>query len=174
MPHGLMVPLGEVARSKSLRPRASEPDVEPLRRHVDAMIIEDFKPLLRLYLEELGKVRGLELKNWQPIETVDVAVSLFSIFRPQLVITDLSLTGGGTEGYEILSKIKSVAPETLVVLTTSNYFPWGHDAFSETARSMGFDAVFSKLDIPAPGELHPTPHIEHLKAYLEKLVKGCH
>jgi hypothetical protein len=173
MPNGLTVHLGDVARAKSVKPKAFEPEAEHIRR-IDTLVFEDFKPLLKLYISELGRVRGIDIKNWQAIESFDLAMSLFYVFRPQLVITDLSLTGGGTEGYAILEHIKSDSPNTLVVLTTSNYVPWGNDAFSNEVRSRGFDAVFPKLDIPAPGERHPTPHIEHLKSYLGKLVQNYH
>ncbi len=171
MPHGLTVTLGEVANSK--RPRVQEPHVEPIRRHLDAVVFEDFPPLLRLYLKELRKVRGIELRNSGIVESVGQAMSVFDAVHPDIVITDLQLTSGNTEGYEILRRVKEASPITVVVLTTSNYLPEGHDAFSEEVRSKGFDAVFPKLDHVRPGE-PMKPHIEDLKAFLEYMTRIVH
>lgn len=171
MPHGLTVTLGEVANSK--RPRVQEPHVEPIRRQLDAVVFEDFPPLLKLYLKELRKVRGIGLRNSGVVESIPQAMAVFDAVHPDIVITDLQLTLGNTEGYEILRLVKHASPATFVILTTSNYDPCGHDAFSEEVRSKGFDAVFPKLDHVQPGE-PMKPHIEALKAFLEHMTRLVH
>jgi CheY-like chemotaxis protein len=169
--HGLTVTLGEAANSR--RARMSDPHVEPIRRHVDAVIFEDCSLILKLYLKELRKVRGLEIKNSDTIESVEQAMAVFGKAHPDLVITDLQLTSGHLEGYEILRRVKERSPLTYVILTTSNYSSAGNDDFSRECRSKGFDAVFPKLDIIAPGE-PMIPHIDALKAFLEEFTLVVH
>ena len=171
MPTGLTATVREMADSK--RPRPQEPHVEPIRRHVDVVVFEDFRPLLRLYLKELRKVRGLEMRNSETVESVEQAMSVFGTAHPDVVITDLQLTSGHTEGYEILRRVRQISPITYVILATQNYKSGGHDEFSEEVRAAGFDAVFPKLDAVRPGE-PMKPHIEELKTFLELFTRVVH
>ena len=72
--------------------------------------------------------------------------------RPDVVITDLSLDEGGTEGFEILKRIRKISPQTKVGLATSSYHPEKSDEINREIRKQGFDALFQKHDIQAMSE----------------------
>ncbi len=110
------------------------------------MIIEDTQVLLDLYLERLGRLKDVMVCNRGAVESADDALTLFLAHRPDIVVTDLSLTQGGTEGFDILRRIKERSPATRVILTSSVYRPENTDELSLEIKAAPFDAAFNKFD----------------------------
>ena len=78
--------------------------------------------------------------------TVEEAESLLEAETFDLVIVDLSLTGRvGTEGLELISKMRQRAPATQVVLFTG----YGSPEIEREARRRGVDDYWEKT-IPIP------------------------
>ncbi|MFN7991066.1 MAG: response regulator [Candidatus Micrarchaeia archaeon] len=160
--------------AKFKRARIQDPITEPLIKPLRVVVIEDFPPLLRLYLKELKKVTGIQVEPSSTVESIEGALNIFERAVPDIVITDLSLTEGRTEGFDILKIVKAKSPSTTVILTSSAYDPSSNDPFAQEIRSHGFDAVFPKLDHPLKDESPPKPRIEHLKNYLGRMNSGIH
>ena len=140
---GLRVKLGEAATFRSFR---HNPGFEPANRLVRLAIFEDSSFLLNLYVQRLGKQRSIDIRNSKTVQTVEEALSVFKKELPDIVITDLSLTPKGTEGFEINKRIRALAPNTIVVLTSSVYSP-KESGISEKMRKEKFDAIFHKMDL---------------------------
>ena len=81
------------------------------------LIVEDEKPLLELYKNEL------EEEGWEvmPLESGEKILECIEAFGPDLVILDIRL--GGTEGLRVLEQIKSHDVNLPVILNSaySNY-----------------------------------------------------
>ena len=123
-----------------------EPKAEPIRRAVRVAIFEDNPMVIFAYREIFSLNSNVRVLNCKPTLSVDEAVALFMAERPDVVITDLSLNDGQTEGFEILRRIKEISPKTPVGLSTSSYHPQKNDEINIEIRKHGFDALFQKAD----------------------------
>ena len=123
-----------------------EPKAEPIRRQVRVAIFEDNAMVLFAYREIFALNANARVVNCKPTLTVDEAIAVFMAERPDVVITDLSLNDGETEGFEILRRIKEISPETPVGLSTSSYHPQKNDEINVKIRKHGFDALFQKAE----------------------------
>ncbi|MBW1697042.1 MAG: response regulator [Deltaproteobacteria bacterium] len=98
---------------------------------MDKMILvvddeEDIRYALEMYLSQLGyKV----LKA----ATGEEAISLFRVFNPCIVLTDIKMPG--MDGIELLQKIKREDPETEVIMIT------GHGDMTLAINSIRNDAI---------------------------------
>ena len=143
MPHGRMKDRVSPHSRKLSLPL---PSLEPPQK-LKVAIFEDADIILDLYKDRFGKMEGISLVNSQVISTVAEALSIFVHEKPDLSISDLSLTDGHTEGFSILRAIKKCSPGSLVALSTSIYSPNNHDDLTEHIRMARFDAVFHKVDL---------------------------
>lgn len=129
-------------------PRAGkpEPKAEPIRRQARVAIFEDNETVFFGYSEIFKTMVDAHIVSPGPVETVEDALRIFLEMRPDVVITDLSLNEGGSEGFEILRRIKAISPNTPVGLSTSSYHPKKNDEINLEIRKQGFDALFQKAD----------------------------
>ncbi len=111
-------------------------------------IFDDMPEMVKLCRELL---QGPEIRvvTDDAVQTVGEALSIFQAQRPDLVVTDLSLTRGGTEGFDILDGIRQLSPtiHVPVALYTSSYIQGGTDDLSKKIRGAGYDALFSKMQM---------------------------
>jgi DNA-binding NtrC family response regulator len=154
MPMGHLAKLGEVASFRCLR--TNDPMHERITKPARVMLVEDTQWLLDIYLQRLSRLHDIRVANSRAIKSVDRALELFLNENPDVVITDLSLTSGNTEGFEILHAVRELSLGAVVVLTTSIYSPQNDDDVNREIRRQPFDAVFHKLDF------------DHLAVYLER------
>jgi DNA-binding NtrC family response regulator len=142
---GLTVRLCDGAHFGRLRNHS--PKEEQIRKQIRVLIVEDTPFLLDHYVKRLGRLDNISLVEVPVIESMDRALEIFKSEKPDIVITDLSLTASHTEGFGILRVLKRCSPDLCVVLTTSIYSPENHDELNEHIRHSKFDAVFHKLDL---------------------------
>lgn len=121
-----------------------EPKAEPIIRQARVAIFEDNAMVCFAYSEILSACASVVYAT--PVLTVDEAIAVFLRERPDVVITDLSLNDKGTEGFEILRRIREISPSTPVGLSTSSYHPQKNDEINREIRRQGFDALFQKAD----------------------------
>ena len=119
-------------------------DSEPIFK-LRVVVIEDFPLLFKIY-QKILHGHGFEVANPHPLNTVDAALFTIAQVRPDVVITDLSLTSNGLEGFEILRRLREIDPSLPVALSTSVYRSTNTDPLTEQMKSAGFDAVFHKVD----------------------------
>jgi DNA-binding NtrC family response regulator len=120
---------------------------EPIRKPVNLLILEDVSDVLTIYVKRLKRIDGVKLPFKKTVNSVDEALFLFRRFRPEIVITDLSLRiPARADGIDILNEIKRISPDTPVGLATV-FSPGSTDVTTETIRRAGFDAIFNKSDI---------------------------
>lgn len=122
-----------------------EPKAETIRRRVKVAVFEDCAMALVAYTDTFSLNASVVTPN--AVVTADEALEIFQAEHPDVVITDLSLTMGGTEGFEILRRIKEISPSTPVGLSSSAYNPKGTDEINNEIRGKGFDALFQKFDL---------------------------
>jgi DNA-binding NtrC family response regulator len=136
-----------------VKPNLSLPKIEEplkLQRQLRVALLDDDAPIISIALTEAFGAyvsRSVKLLNQDAVFTVDEAVSTFQALRPDVVITDLSLTPGNTEGFEILRRIKELSPSAVVVLLSSTYNPRGTDEVNQDITEAGFDALFEKARV---------------------------
>lgn len=90
---------------------------------------------MRLHLEQEG--------NWTicgEAENGEVAIDRVRELRPDVVILDLSMPV--MNGLEAARVIKTIAPDTRILMFTLHTFPY----LSDEARKAGIDNVLSKTD----------------------------
>ncbi len=145
MTSGLMVKLGAAAHFERHSPH--EPKEERICRHLRVLVIEDTRFLHEYYMKRLGALKYIALLPVPPVVGLEQAFSLINAHRPDIVVTDLSLTASNTEGFEILRVLKKHVPQMCVVATTSIYSPHNVDEVNEHLRKSRFDMVFHKLDL---------------------------
>ncbi|MFH1685294.1 MAG: response regulator [Candidatus Micrarchaeota archaeon] len=121
------------------------PMAESLRKKAKVAIFDDVAEIIEAYSVFLGESEVCIVSR-EPVVSVSDALEVFRAERPDIVITDLSLTVGGTEGFDILDQIKAIAPEVPVVLSTSAYSHTSVDEICVEIRAKGYDAVFEKRD----------------------------
>lgn len=142
---GLRVKLGEAVHLRE--PRRDDPGSESNIRPLRTLVLEDFPPLLDLYKRHLKAVEGIELVDVKPVHSMDDALVAFNTAKPDIVVTDLSLTASNTEGFNILRVLRRCYPRLCIILTTSVYSPESTDELSEHIRKASFDAAFNKFDL---------------------------
>ncbi len=145
MPGVLTVKLGQAAHFERNSPH--DPQEERICKHLRVLVIEDTPFLLEHYMKKLGALDFIALVRVPAVKSLDEAFAFVNAHRPDIVITDLSLTSSHTEGFEILRVLKKHIPEMCVVATTSIYSPRNNDEVNEHLRASRFDAVFHKLDL---------------------------
>ena len=104
------------------------------------LIIDDEKPtlqMLKLYLE----VCGHEVMT---AENESNGITVFTTHRPPIVLTDIKMPG--KDGFAVLRQIKSLAPETRVIVITGH----GDRDLARQAFDLDACAIFNKpLDTEA-------------------------
>ena len=104
------------------------------------LIIDDEKPtlqMLKLYLE----VCGHEVMT---AENESNGITVFTTHRPPIVLTDIKMPG--KDGFAVLRQIKSLAPETRVIVITGH----GDRDLARQAFDLDACAFFNKpLDTEA-------------------------
>lgn len=133
---------------KKPNPRTGRPGpkTETIRRQVKVAVFEDCAMALIAYTDTFISSNA-SVVTPKAVVTADEALEIFRTEHPDVVITDLSLTMGGTEGFEILRRIKEISPSTPVGLSSSAYNPKGSDDINNEMRRKGFDALFQKFDL---------------------------
>ncbi len=121
------------------------PMAESLRKKAKVAIFDDVAEIIEAYSVFLGESEVCIVSR-EPVCSVSDAIAVFRSNHPNFVITDLSLTVGGTEGFEILDQIRTIDPEVPVVLSTSAYSHTSVDEICVKIRAKGYDAVFEKRD----------------------------
>jgi CheY-like chemotaxis protein len=124
-----------------------QPQAEPIRRQVRVAIFEDSPEVNLAYHDCFTSFADAVVVSSKPVLSTDDAIEIFRALRPDVVITDLSLTDGNFEGFEILKRIKEISPETPVGLSTSSYHPKKDDEINREIRRHGFDMLFQKHDL---------------------------
>jgi DNA-binding NarL/FixJ family response regulator len=109
-------------------------------------IIEDCDLVLNVYLDKMSRVRSLDICTPTAISSEKQAIALMMREKPDIVITDLSLTSNHIEGFAILRKIRELLPDAIVAVSTSIYTPISHDALCERMRHEA-EFVFHKADV---------------------------
>jgi len=121
------------------------PMADTIRKKAKVAIFDDAAEIIEAYSVFLGASDVLIVSR-EPVFSVSDALMVFCSKKPDFVITDLSLTDGGTEGFEILAQIRSIAPDIPVVLTSSAYSYNSTNDICLEIRAKGYDAVFEKSD----------------------------
>ncbi len=146
MPSGVLtVKLGHAAHFDKHSPH--DPKEERICKHLRVLVIEDTPFLLQHYMDRLGALDFIALIRVPAVKSLDEAFAFVNAHRPDIVVTDLSLTSSHTEGFEILRVLKKHVPQMCVVATTAIYSPHNSDEVNEHLRKSRFDAVFHKLDL---------------------------
>jgi CheY-like chemotaxis protein len=111
---------------------SSERAVAPAR----ILIVED-NPLNRLLIHDLLELRGHEVKE---AATVDEARAVLAVFRPDLLLLDVQIPGGGGEA--IIREVRKRAElhDLPIVAVTSLAMPGDR----ERLLSIGFHGYLSK------------------------------
>ena len=148
VPPGLATKESAFVQSRPSQLSSFAPLSEPLfaRRHATLAIFEDTPEVFRIYHDRFSRLKGVEVKSTGPVGGIARALAVFERTRPGIVITDLSLSVGNTEGFDLLKLIKERAPGTVVILTTA-YSPAGTGEIHSRIMGESFDAVFNKGDI---------------------------
>jgi len=102
------------------------------------VICDDQAEVRRLYKRFLGKTRGFEVVG--EAANGGEALALVEDCRPDVLLLDFAMPE--VSGVEVLRQLKTVAPETKIVVVTS-FFGMG-----EEAVGMGADAFVSKTSRP--------------------------
>jgi DNA-binding NarL/FixJ family response regulator len=138
--------------SRCIRPITAylfQPQNERIRKTANLVIFEDVQVYLSICVRRLRRIEGVSIPHKKTVHSLDAAIQLFRRLRPEIVITDLSLTTHArTDGIDILNEIKRLSSDTPVALATS-YSPGSADAITQTIQRAGFDAIFNKSDIAA-------------------------
>ncbi len=121
------------------------PLADAIRKKAKVAIFDDAAEIIEAYSAFLGE-SAVCIVSKDPVFSVSDALAAFRLKQPDIVITDLSLTVGGREGFEILDQIRSIAPDVPVVLTSSAYSSTSSDEICMEIRAKGYDAVFEKRD----------------------------
>ncbi len=143
-------------KKKQLKPNAGNmqgpasgqsrvPMADNIRKKARVAIFDDAAEIIEAYSVFLG-TSNVSIVSMKPVFSVSDALAIFRLEQPDFVITDLSLTAGGTEGFEILDQVRIIAPDVPVVLTSSAYSPTSSDDICMEIRAKGYDAVFEKRD----------------------------
>ncbi len=111
-------------------------------------LFDDMPEIVTVYGELLSRPEVRVITD-SAVQTAEEALSIFRAERPDLVITDLSLTSNGTEGFDILKGIRRLSQTTHVpvALFSSAYIQGGTDDLSVKIRNIGYDALFSKAQV---------------------------
>jgi CheY-like chemotaxis protein len=124
-----------------------EPKTEMIRRPVRVAIFDDCPEVNIAYHDCFSSFTEARVVSSRPVFSADEALEIFRAMKPDVVITDLSLTDRGKEGFEILRRIKEISPTTLVGLSSSSYHPRNNDEINREIRKQGFDRLFQKADL---------------------------
>ncbi len=144
-PLGLTVKLGHAAHFDKHSPHG--PQEESICRHLRVLVIEDTPFLLEHYMKRLGALDFIALIRVPAVKSLDDAFAFINAHRPDIVVTDLSLTASHTEGFGIVRVLKKHDPQMCIVATTAVYSPHNDDELNRHLRDSKFDAVFHKLDL---------------------------
>lgn len=112
-------------------------------RGLKTIILEDHPILLNDTASFLRKSGLVELTDKQIATDLDEAIGILKREQPEVVITDLSLTPGGKEGFEILKEARKMGG-MLVILSTSLYVMNSQDTVNRQIREANFDIVINK------------------------------
>lgn len=122
---------------------------DTIRKTVNLLIFEDVHDVLSIYVRRLRRIDGVKLPYRKTVHDPETALSLFRRMKPEIVITDLSLSKAARlDGIDILKEIRGISPGTPVAIATC-FSPGSTNATTETIMHAGFDAVFNKSDIRA-------------------------
>jgi len=150
MPYGLRT---TTAHESSRRPSYHKPLIEPIQKRI--AVFEDCPEVLEIVLKALAeKIPDLEFTHTHFVTSVDQSMNIFMNQRPHIVITDLCLSPGRYDGFEILARIRRIEPETRVALSSSIYSAGAANDPNPNARRINrkamkkdFDALFHKADL---------------------------
>lgn len=114
------------------------------RSKVRVAIFDDSDFIISAYRSKLnGKANVVTSES---ITTVQSAIEIFEREFPDIVVTDLCLTPGHTEGVDILREIKRLCPWIPVALSTSVWPGTDPDTF-QRIHDAHFDLIFQKADL---------------------------
>jgi len=135
--------------SRHPKRRINKPALDPLtenhRTNVRVAIFDDSDAVIQAYTKRLNG--SVTVVTKEPVECVQTAVEIFKIEQPDVVVTDLSLTVGHTEGFDILRAIRDISPATPVALSTAAWCEQSTDELVQAIRRAHFDSVFQKADL---------------------------
>lgn len=119
---------------------------------IKRILIVDDEPTILLSLSYCLKTEGVEVITSSRIEAAEEALSRYSF---DLVVADIRMSGMyGVEGLELLSYIKKIRPETMVIIMTA----YGSDEIKDEAVKRG---AYWYYDKPV--------NIEHLLSKVSEL-----
>jgi DNA-binding NtrC family response regulator len=125
---------------------------DTITKTVNVAIFEDTPAVLSIYVRRLRRIDGVSLPYTNPVYSPGAALSLFRRFRPEIVITDLSLSQPArADGIDILHAIKGMSPGTPVALATL-HTPGSTTLSAQEIERAGFDAIFNKIDFAGISE----------------------
>ena len=119
------------------------------RKTLKVLVLDDCQDVLLLYGDLLRHER-VEILASKAVNSVDEAMALVRLIKPDIVISDLCLTMGHTEGFEILAKMREEMPFVPVALSSCSY-PNDENIVPEIEKK-GFDALFNKGDVKGISE----------------------
>ncbi|MEW6722811.1 MAG: hypothetical protein AB1324_06115 [Candidatus Micrarchaeota archaeon] len=122
------------------------PETSRMRKPLRTLIIEDFPPLIDLYVEKLGNLPGIELINPGPVETFDGAMRSILAVSPEILLLDLNLSEGRSEGFAIHRALRRLGRRPYTILTSTTFKPELTDDINEHIRRSDIDAAFNKFD----------------------------
>ena len=122
------------------------PSLEPVRKPLKVLILDDTPEVLAAYQAEFGALKGVTIST-KKITSQAEAISLCEHEKPDIVITDLCLRSDMMHGFAILKTLREILPDTIVALSTSVWDPQSKGGIIERIRSENFDYVFQKADI---------------------------
>ena len=110
---------------------------ENSRQYTKRVLIVDDSKVIRERLSSLiSDTVGVELAG--EAEDTQSAIHLWQSTKPDMVILDLRIPGGG--GINVLSRIKKQSPETVVVILTN----YPYVAYRKRCAELGADFFFDK------------------------------
>jgi DNA-binding NarL/FixJ family response regulator len=104
---------------------------------MEIFLVEDSPPVRARLAEMLAAIPGATLVG-QATNAADATQGILTL-RPQVVVLDLSL-GGGSNGFDVLRNVRSVAPE-IDFYMLSNF---SADPYRQLAEKLGARDFFDK------------------------------
>jgi DNA-binding NarL/FixJ family response regulator len=104
---------------------------------MEIFLVEDSPPVRARLAEMLAAIPGATLVG-QATNAADATQGILTL-RPQVVVLDLSL-GGGSNGFDVLRNVRSVAPE-IDFYMLSNF---SADPYRQLAERLGARDFFDK------------------------------
>jgi DNA-binding NarL/FixJ family response regulator len=103
-----------------------------------AFLVDDSAVVLEKLAAMISGIDGVEVAG-QAMNAHDAIQSIVKL-KPDLVLLDIRLNGGGN-GMEVLKRIKKEMPPPIVIMLTNYPYP----QYREKCRALGADYFFDKV-----------------------------